>query len=144
MQFPANWQSLGWKFRLGDIDVTKRAHAALQATNPEPGRPMTFLFEFVQRHACGDWGEVDAFNRKLNDDLAVNSSFPVRSIYRLPDQSVIWVLTVRYVMADEVLPRTIVMVPEELASFVINVSALPGAADTEQAAPNAEEEHGGY
>ena len=132
MQFRAapNWQSLGWKFRLGDIDVTKGATAALQANNPEPGRPINLLFELVERHAHGDWGEVDAFNRRLNDDLAVNSNFPVRSIYRLPDQSVIWVLTVRYVTADGVLPRTIVMVPENWARFVSKASAVIGAADT--------------
>jgi hypothetical protein len=132
LPYESDWQSRGWKFRLGDLDVTKGAHAALQANNPEQSKPATFLFEFVERHGRGDWGEIDAFTRKLNDGLAVDSNFPVRSIYRLPDGAVIWIITERHATADGVLPRTIVLVPEEFreASFTSNVSAVPGAVDT--------------
>ena len=48
--------------------------------------------EFLERHRHGDWGEVDAGDKALND-AAVTDGDRVLSANRLKDGTKIWIIT---------------------------------------------------
>jgi hypothetical protein len=48
--------------------------------------------EFVNRHVCGDWGELSPQDRSLNDE-ALQDGSRIFSAYTLPGGQRIWVIT---------------------------------------------------
>lgn len=48
--------------------------------------------EFLSRHLGGDWGCV-AEEEKLNNDLAIESGERIISVYVLPNNNKIWIIT---------------------------------------------------
>jgi hypothetical protein len=72
-------------FGLGRLVATPAALAALSAVNQDP---QTYL----NRHAAGDWGEVDPEDRQQNEEALLNGSRLI-SVYRLSDQTRLWVIT---------------------------------------------------
>lgn len=61
---------------------------------------------FLQRHAFGDWGDLEHEDKLLND-LAVRTNERVLSSYRVTDLEKIWIIT----EADRSL--TTMLLPEE-------------------------------
>jgi len=62
--------------------------------------------EFLQRHAAGDWGEVDAHDKTKNE-YSLQHGFRLLSAYRLADGTKIWIIT----EADR--SATTLLLPEE-------------------------------
>ena len=73
------------KFTLGQIVATPGALEALQ-------RNHTTAFDFLRRHASGDWGVLDAEDKQANED-ALTSGARLMSAYILPDETKVWVIT---------------------------------------------------
>jgi len=71
------------RFQLGRIVITR---AAIAEISPED------IFVAVRRHAHADWGNVDADDRKANDD-ALCSGDRVLSTYLSARQIEFWILT---------------------------------------------------
>jgi len=63
------------RFGLGRVVATPGALAALAGAHTAPS-------ELLTRHVGGDWGEVDAHDRRENE-LGVREGFRVLSAYRL-------------------------------------------------------------
>jgi hypothetical protein len=73
-------------FLLGSIVGTPGALEAL-------GRCGISGAEFVRRHACGDWGEMDTEDTDANNRAALEGTRTM-SAYTLPDgKTKIWVIT---------------------------------------------------
>jgi hypothetical protein len=72
-------------FDLGPIVSTPGALEALQRNG------ITGL-ELLARHAKGDWGTLDDYDRQANDDALQNGS-RIMSVYSLPDGTKIWIIT---------------------------------------------------
>jgi hypothetical protein len=72
-------------FPLGQIVATPGALEALNNARQSP-------VEFLARHAQGDWGEVCAEDRVLNDE-AVKDGSRILSAYRTKLEVKIWVIT---------------------------------------------------
>ena len=62
--------------------------------------------EFLQRHAAGDRGEVDAHD-KTENEYSLQRGFRLLSAYRLADGTKIWIIT----EADR--SATTLLLPEE-------------------------------
>ena len=73
------------KFSPGSIVATPAALAALEAAGQRP-------LEFLSRHLRGDWGDVDAHDRRENE-LALKQGFRLLSVYRLTDGTRLWIIT---------------------------------------------------
>ena len=73
------------KFELGQIVATPGALEALQR-NRNTG------LEYIQRHATGDWGCVDAEDGQSNQD-ALESGERLLSAYLLSDETKLWIIT---------------------------------------------------
>jgi len=86
-------------FPLGQCVATPGALEALAAAVQTPGT-------FIDRHVCGDWGEVDAEDQQANQDALVHGS-RLLSAYRTSLNVRIWVIT----EADRSV--TTVLLPEE-------------------------------
>ena len=87
------------RFALGQIVATP---AALQAMDESGQAPAYFL----DRHRAGDWGEVDADDRRANDEALVNGE-RLLSAYKTLLGMRLWVIT----EADH--SSTCVLLPEE-------------------------------
>src|ERR1700726_1873685 len=61
-------------FNLGQIVATPGALAALAKAGQTP-------LDFLTRHVCGDWGELDAHDQKENE-LGLKRGFRLLSSYR--------------------------------------------------------------
>lgn len=72
-------------FPLGHLVATPGAIDALAATGQNAA-------EFVRRHQCGDYGVVNADDKKANDD-AVRDGERVFSAYLLTDGTKVWCIT---------------------------------------------------
>jgi hypothetical protein len=83
---------------LGRVVATPRA---LNLLGKSGGHP----FEYLARHAAGDWGELCAFDRRQNE-IAMREGYRVLSSYEVP-QGRVWVIT----EADRSV--TTVLLPEE-------------------------------
>ncbi len=86
-------------FSLGSLVATPAALEALQSARQSPA-------EFLSRHASGDWGDVDATDRKLNN-AAVKNGERILSAYKTKDGERIWIIT----EADR--GSTCILLPEE-------------------------------
>ncbi len=87
------------RFEPGVVVATPGA-IELIAEFPEAAR------EAYQRHLSGDWGEVDAHDRKANE-AALKHGTRLLSAYKLPGGRKIWIIT----EADR--SSTCVLLPEE-------------------------------
>lgn len=73
-------------FPLGQIVATPGALAALGKAGQTP-------LDFLSRHVCGDWGELDESDRKENE-LSLKRGFRLLSSYHTSaDNTKIWVIT---------------------------------------------------
>jgi hypothetical protein len=100
------------KFPTGNIKVTNYAYETLYANSPDKTKVKEFIFDFVRRHAQGDWGDVDEYGRNLNE-AAIILDLPIRSIYVLPDMFRIWVITQTKYYGKKPLTKTTVLLPYE-------------------------------
>ncbi len=72
-------------FKLGQIVSTPAALEAL-------GKACQAPWEFLVRHAQGDWGDLDDEDRHLNDE-AVKDGSRILSAYTLKTGVRVWVIT---------------------------------------------------
>ena len=84
---------------LGKLAATPGALEALQEAGQSP-------LDFLSRHAAGDWGEVSAEDKALNDQ-ALRDGERLLSAYRTAKDKKVWVLT----EADRSV--TTILLPEE-------------------------------
>lgn len=73
------------RFPLGQIVATPGALEALEDAQQAP-------FEFLRRHVAGDWGDVDAEDKALNDQAVLDGT-RLLSSYRTSKGQTIWVIT---------------------------------------------------
>lgn len=73
------------RFSLGQVVATPGVIAAAEASGDN-------LLAFVARHHGGDWGELDAHDRRLNDESVVLGG-RILSVYTLKDGQRIYVIT---------------------------------------------------
>jgi hypothetical protein len=73
------------KFAVGRLVATP---GALQAFEQSGESPLTYL----QRHLCGDWGEVDAHDQAENE-YSLQHGLRLLSAYRLSSGERIWIVT---------------------------------------------------
>lgn len=73
------------KFTLGRTVATPGALEAVEAAGQEPGF-------FIEKHASGDWGSVDADDARAND-AAIMSGERILSIYQTLLGVEVWVMT---------------------------------------------------
>ena len=86
-------------FTLGQVVATPGALKAIEASGDS-------LSSYLGRHQSGDWGNVDAHDRKENG-LSLEQGFRLMSVYSLSIGVKIWVIT----EADR--SSTCVLLPEE-------------------------------
>ena len=86
-------------FPLGRVVATVGALARLVDSGQNPR-------EFILRHACGDWGELDSHDQEANAE-ALEHGLRIFSAYRASDGTKIWVIT----EADR--SSTTVLLPDE-------------------------------
>lgn len=87
------------KFSLGRLVATPGALAVLSDAKQEP-------FEFLARHQCGDWGELNPED-KAENDLSVQEGLRILSAYQTRTNVKIWIIT----EADRSV--TTILLPEE-------------------------------
>ena len=75
----------GIKFESGQIVATPGALEAFRASGDDP-------LVYLVRHTAGDWGDVDADDRKENE-LSVERGWRILSSYRLSSGVRIWLIT---------------------------------------------------
>ena len=86
-------------FKLGRLVITPGALDALQASSQSP-------WTFLARHLRGDWGDLDAEDKRLNDE-AVRDESRILSSYKTTTGAKVWVIT----EADR--SATTILLPEE-------------------------------
>jgi hypothetical protein len=86
-------------FTLGQVVATPGALAALEASGES-------LFDYVQRHLTGDWGDVSAPDVYENE-YALAHDLRLLSSYKLKSGQRIWIIT----EADR--SSTCILLPEE-------------------------------
>lgn len=72
-------------FSLGQLVATPGALAALAKTGQTP-------LDFLSRHVCGDWGDIDKDDCKENE-LGLKRGFRLLSSYRTNAGVKVWVIT---------------------------------------------------
>ena len=72
-------------FALGRLVATPGALAVLEVHGKG-------CAEFLERHVCGDWGELCEEDQQANAEAVVHN-LRVLSVYRLPDGQKVWVIT---------------------------------------------------
>ena len=87
------------KFPLGQIVATPGALDTLARAGQDS-------WEFLYRHASGDWGELSAEDRNENE-VSIRDGCRILSAYCLADGTKIWIIT----EADR--SATTVLLPEE-------------------------------
>lgn len=73
------------RFPLGLVVATPGALRALEESAESP-------FDFLYRHASGDWGELDEEDRRENE-LSLREGFRLLSAYRLRSGEKLWIIT---------------------------------------------------
>jgi len=87
------------RFTLGKVVATPGALEALEDAKQRPD-------EFLRRHVAGDWGDVDAHDRRENE-TSVEGGFRILSVYQTAKGVKLWLIT----EADR--SSTCVLLPEE-------------------------------
>jgi hypothetical protein len=72
-------------FPLGEVVATPAAIKAIREAGQTP-------FDLLTRHRRGDWGDLDADDRRLNDG-AVKDGSRILSAYPLRTGTKVWVIT---------------------------------------------------
>lgn len=72
-------------FSFGSILMTPGALSAFEKSHDE-------VFEYVKRHLSGDWGDLSAGDKHLNDE-AVKDGSRILSAYHLSNRTKIWIIT---------------------------------------------------
>lgn len=98
------------RFPLGEVSTTRSAFRRLQALGLEP-------CDLIARHQVGDWGDVEARDRAMNEE-SLREKERFLSSYCIEEQR-FWVLTT----AER--PRTWVLTTASCSSTVVS---LPGDA----------------
>ncbi len=79
-------------FELGAVVATPGAIDAFRdAGESIDGSPL-LMFPYLDRHAAGDWGEVDAPDRRANN-RALKDGTRLLSAYTLPSGCKVWIIT---------------------------------------------------
>lgn len=73
------------KFSAQVFLATPGASEAFEKNNQSP-------LEFLQRHLCGDWGDLDLEDQQANDNALIDGS-RLLSAYSLKDNTRIWIIT---------------------------------------------------
>ena len=84
-------------FELGQVVITANAKNVL---------PPDDVQKALQRHAAGDWGDVDEHDRKENE-LSLKEGFRLLSVYYTQDRTKFWIIT----EADR--SATTILLPED-------------------------------
>ena len=87
------------RFKLGKIVATPGALEALEDAGQLPA-------EFLRKHVSGDWGDLDAGDRRENETSVVNG-FRILSAYKTSKGVKLWIIT----EADR--SSTCVLLPDE-------------------------------
>ncbi len=87
------------KFLLGRVVATPGALEALEKAGQLPN-------EFLDRHVCGDWGEVDEDDARENE-FSIEHDLRLMSVYTLKTNVRIWIIT----EADR--SATTILLPDE-------------------------------
>ncbi len=90
--------------QLGQIVATPGALVALAAADTSPST-------LLQRHASGDWGDLDAHDRAAND-AALRDVSRLLSAYVVAEGVTIWIIT-EAAAADGHRAATTLLLPEE-------------------------------
>ena len=85
ISIPMNGHPMKPKFPLGQVLATPGALEALEKSGQSPT-------EFVTRHQYGDWGDVCADDKALNDESLIDGS-RILSAYRTSKGDKIWIIT---------------------------------------------------
>ena len=72
-------------FPLGQVVATPGTLAEMEASGES-------LFSYLQRHLSGDWGEIDAHDRRENE-LSLREGFRLMSVYTLSNGIRFWIIT---------------------------------------------------
>ncbi len=97
--------------------MTEQLHSSNAAAKFSPGTTVITpgalerlsradVLQALRRHIRGDWGDVDAHDRRENE-LALHSGFRLFSVYRSQDGQAFWVIT----EADR--SATTILLPDE-------------------------------
>lgn len=73
------------RFALGRLIITPGGLATLRTNRVS-------ITHLLVRHASGDWGDVSDDDRHQND-LSIDTGLRLISIYAMPDQTKLWVIT---------------------------------------------------
>lgn len=71
------------RFELGEVFATANAMATFASDT---------LLACLNRHAEGDWGDLDPEDKEANDD-ALASGGRILSSYRIPEKGKLWAIT---------------------------------------------------
>jgi hypothetical protein len=95
---------------LGMVVLTDAADELMTAFNRAPlGREDDVLAELLDRHACGDWGDVTPATAEENQKALRDGGLRLLSIYHLPDVAhAVWVVT------EPDRSRTTFLLPDDL------------------------------
>ena len=85
ISIPTNGQTSKPKFPLGQVLATPGALEALEKSGESPAF-------FLSRHLAGDWGEVCADDKALNDESLIDGS-RILSAYRTSRNERLWIIT---------------------------------------------------
>lgn len=77
--------AVGAKFMLGQVVATPGALEALENAEQSP-------LEFLQRHASGDWGEMEEAD-KFENEYALDKRLRLFSAYHTRLQEKLWIIT---------------------------------------------------
>ena len=83
--FTTENNTMAAKFNLGTVTATPAVLDCLSESGQTPG-------EFLARHQCGDWGDLDDEDKRLNDEALVDGS-RILSAYKLATGQRIWIIT---------------------------------------------------
>ena len=75
-------------FHPGKIAVTAALHFEIEKQGMKPAA----LVPYLDRHVCGDWGEVDGHDKRVNQQ-ALKSGARILSAYDMPSVGRIWIIT---------------------------------------------------
>ena len=73
------------RFKLGQVVATPGALEALEDAGQLPG-------EFLRKHVVGDWGDVEADDRRENE-TSVEGGFRILSAYKTKKGIKLWIIT---------------------------------------------------
>lgn len=73
------------RFTLGQVLITPAALALLETHEARPEK-------YLARHVCGDWSEMEPYDRQVNEDSIADGA-RVLSSYRVANKDRIWIIT---------------------------------------------------